>query len=73
MNEYEALEHMEKVICEEAEENENICYLPHHAVVNENSTTTRVRIVFDASCKTESGSSLNDTLMKGPVIQDELI
>lgn len=64
---------MEKVIDDKAEEKTNICYLPHHAVVNENSTTTRVRIVFDASCKTESEASLNDTLLKGPVIQDKLI
>eukprot|EP00102_Acyrthosiphon_pisum_P024198 XP_016661408.1 PREDICTED: uncharacterized protein LOC107884242 [Acyrthosiphon pisum] len=73
MHEYEALGHMERVIEEEGEEEEKGCYLPHHAVINENSTTTKVRVVFDASCKTESGNSLNDLLLKGPVLQDELL
>ncbi|XP_037911960.1 uncharacterized protein LOC119652095 [Hermetia illucens] len=41
-------------------------YLPHHAVVREDSTTTKVRVVFNASHKTSSGTSLNDILMVGP-------
>ncbi|XP_060861787.1 uncharacterized protein LOC132938793 [Metopolophium dirhodum] len=36
-------------------------------------TTTRLRVVFDASCKTDIGLSLNDALLKGPTIQEELI
>lgn len=39
---------------------------------NENSTTTRVRVVFDASSKTSSGVSLNDKLKIGPKIQDDI-
>ncbi|XP_052565872.1 uncharacterized protein LOC128093372 [Culex pipiens pallens] len=48
------------------------CYLPHHPVVREASTTTKVRVVFDASCKTSSGVSLNEVLLCGPVIQQDL-
>ncbi|XP_055523128.1 uncharacterized protein LOC129717289 [Wyeomyia smithii] len=48
------------------------CYLPHHPVVKESSTTTKGRVVFDASCWTASGISLNDGLFAGPVIQDDL-
>ncbi|XP_050543053.1 uncharacterized protein LOC126906529 [Daktulosphaira vitifoliae] len=71
--EYANLGHMTEVINEKEQDKSLCCYLPHHAVYNENSTTTKIRVVFDASCKTESGVSLNDCLLKGPTIQDELI
>ncbi|XP_062541320.1 uncharacterized protein LOC134209346 [Armigeres subalbatus] len=48
-------------------------YLPHHAVVRPESTTTKLRVVFDASCATMSGVSLNEALMVGPVVQEELL
>ncbi|XP_055631989.1 uncharacterized protein LOC129771893 [Toxorhynchites rutilus septentrionalis] len=48
-------------------------YLPHHCVVKSTSTTTKCRVVFDASVKTSTGLSLNDVLMCGPVVQDSLI
>ncbi|XP_011686447.1 PREDICTED: uncharacterized protein LOC105449144 [Wasmannia auropunctata] len=48
-------------------------YLPHHCVFKETSTTTKLRVVFDGSCKSESGTSLNDILMVGPVVQSDLI
>ncbi|XP_011858632.1 PREDICTED: uncharacterized protein LOC105556166, partial [Vollenhovia emeryi] len=47
-------------------------YLPHHAVYKETSTTTKLRVVFDGSCKSSSGVSLNEVLMVGPTIQDDL-
>ncbi|XP_011859009.1 PREDICTED: uncharacterized protein LOC105556522 [Vollenhovia emeryi] len=47
-------------------------YMPHHAVIKSSSSTTRVRVVFDASAKTSNGTSLNDRLMVGPTIQDTL-
>nr|CAI5846002.1 unnamed protein product [Callosobruchus analis] len=73
MNEYQALGHMTKIEPHEVESfTNNIFYCPHHAVINENSSTTRVRVVFNASSKTSSGISLNDKLKVGPVLQDEL-
>lgn len=45
-------------------------YLPHHAIFKESSETTKIRIVFDASAKTNTGVSLNDALMVGPTIQN---
>lgn len=47
-------------------------YMLHHAVIKESSNTTKVRIVFDASAKTNNKVSLNDILMVGPTIQSDL-
>ena len=43
-------------------------YLPMHGVVNASSTTTKLRVVFDASAKTSNALSLNDTLLTGPTL-----
>ncbi|XP_018393398.1 PREDICTED: uncharacterized protein LOC108772376 [Cyphomyrmex costatus] len=48
-------------------------YMPHHAVIKDASNTTKVRVVFDASAKTNIGKSLNDLLMVGPTIQNKLV
>ncbi|XP_058816128.1 uncharacterized protein LOC131679415 [Topomyia yanbarensis] len=71
MEEYHRLGHMRRV---EATASDPVrrCYLPHDPVVKEASTTTKVRVVFDASCNTSSGISLNDVLLVGPVIQEDL-
>ncbi|XP_062713797.1 uncharacterized protein LOC134290638 [Aedes albopictus] len=69
MEEYLLLSHMEKVTNEDSTSR---CYLPHHPVVKEASTTTKVRVVFDASCKTSTGISLNDCLLCGPTTQEDL-
>src|SRR5436190_9696396 len=47
-------------------------YLPHHAVYRPTSETSKVRVVFDGSCKTTSGSSLNDHLYIGPKLQTDI-
>lgn len=52
---------------------EKTCYLPHHGVLKESSSTTKLRVVFDASAATTSGKSLNDILRVGPTIQDDLL
>ncbi|MEL7079729.1 MAG: hypothetical protein AAGM46_28255, partial [Cyanobacteria bacterium J06582_2] len=45
-------------------------YLPHHCVFKD-STTTKLRVVFDASSKSPNGKSLNDCLLLGPRLQDD--
>ncbi|XP_053969189.1 uncharacterized protein LOC128870561 [Anastrepha ludens] len=47
-------------------------FLPHHCVLKEESTTTKLRVVFDGSAVSSSGYSLNDLLMTGPTIQPKL-
>ena len=58
INEYLNLGHMEEVTTEKVAK----CYLPHQAVIRNTSTTTKLRVVFDASAKTSNGRSLNDIL-----------
>ena len=53
--------------------NTEVYYLPMHAVHKEDSTTSKLRIVFDASAKTTSGTSLNDHLLIGPTVHLLLI
>ncbi|GFV79869.1 DUF1758 domain-containing protein [Trichonephila clavipes] len=38
-------------------------FLPHHGVFNDNSSTTKLRVVFDSSFKSTNGNSLNDILL----------
>lgn len=42
------------------------CYLPHRGVVKVNSSTSKLRIVFDASAKSQGKLSLNEALETGP-------
>ncbi|XP_075162899.1 uncharacterized protein LOC142235534 [Haematobia irritans] len=47
--------------------------MPHHAVIRPESSTTKVRVVFNASCPSSNGLSLNDTLHCGPSLQNDLV
>ncbi|KAH9636832.1 hypothetical protein HF086_017075 [Spodoptera exigua] len=62
MREYEELGHMRKV----EQQHRTACYLPHHGVLKLDSTTTALRVVFNASSKMSSGRSLNDLMHTGP-------
>lgn len=73
MREYESLGHMTENKRFSSEGNSTInYYFPHHGVIRESSTTTKLRTVFDGSAATTSGVSLNDLQMVGPVVQDDL-
>ncbi|GFT02234.1 DUF1758 domain-containing protein [Trichonephila clavipes] len=70
MQEYLTLGHMELVPKNDYAKREAY-YLPHHAVLRD-SSTTKLRVVFDASAKSTSGYSLNDILMVGPRVQRDV-
>ncbi|XP_046745774.1 uncharacterized protein LOC124411010 [Diprion similis] len=72
MTEYETLNHME-VISSTSSIPKTSYYLPHHGVRRESSTTTKLRVVFNGSQKTNAGHSLNDHLHVGPKILPELV
>ncbi|XP_029673481.1 uncharacterized protein LOC115241711 [Formica exsecta] len=65
MQQYEALGHMGPVSQSEPTE-ERVSYLPHHGVMRESSTSTKLRVVFNGSTTTASGDSLNRRLLVGP-------
>lgn len=70
MEEYESLGHMSVVPSPELDEPHY--YIPHHYVLKPTSISTKLRVVFDASSRTTTQTSLNDLLMVGPTIQQEL-
>ncbi|CAH1382035.1 unnamed protein product [Tenebrio molitor] len=71
IEEYIRLKHMELVPPTQVNVNERV-FLSHHAVTKETSTTTKLRVVFDASAKTTTGVSLNDAVMVGPKLENDL-
>ncbi|XP_061704588.1 uncharacterized protein LOC133515953 [Cydia pomonella] len=70
LEEYLAMNHMEEVPEEEIED--PAVYLSHHAIIREEKETTKYRIVFDASAKGSNNKSLNDDLLVGPQLQEDL-
>ncbi|XP_046141252.1 uncharacterized protein LOC123987702 [Osmia bicornis bicornis] len=71
MRTYEALGHMTRVPADESV-NSRSWYLPHHAVVQSTPAQYKVRVVFDASRRTHDQYRLNDFLMSGPPLQQDL-
>lgn len=47
-------------------------YLSHHPVFKTDSTTTKMRVVFDGSATSKSGLSLNDIMLRGPKMQRDI-
>ncbi|XP_036345965.1 uncharacterized protein LOC118755225 [Rhagoletis pomonella] len=70
--EYETLGHMSKITNPIPADSSDNYFLPHHAVIKAESTSTKVRVVFNASSPTANGNSLNDVLFPGPVLQADL-
>ncbi|XP_057659301.1 uncharacterized protein LOC130895773 [Diorhabda carinulata] len=52
--------------------NELKYFIPHLCVIREQSISTKLRVVFDSSCPTSTGVSLNDITLKGYQVQPDL-
>lgn len=72
IQEYLDLGHAEKIPSSDLTSAKEHYYLPMHGVIKESSTSTKLRVVFDASAKTSNHSSLNDTLHTGPTLHPTL-
>ncbi|XP_075159013.1 uncharacterized protein LOC142232177 [Haematobia irritans] len=72
MREYETLGHMSRIGVYPRDVRTDSYFLPHHGVLKENSTTTKLRVVFDGSSHSSDSVSLNNTLCSGPALQNEL-
>ena len=67
MEEYISLNHMAPTKIDNAR-----YFIPHHCVIESDSTAIRLQIVFDASCATTNGESLIDMLKVGPNLQEDI-
>ncbi|XP_065084349.1 uncharacterized protein LOC135706631 [Ochlerotatus camptorhynchus] len=73
VREYEVLGHCREINEADDPPNQQRYYLPHHAVLRPSSSSTKCRVVFDASAKSSSEKlSLNEVLQVGPVVQNDL-
>jgi hypothetical protein len=72
LDEYVRLGHVNQ-LCEAEVKKESLnFYMSHHEVLKETSSTTKLRVVFSGSEKSSNGVSVNDILMIGPKVQDDL-
>ena len=61
-----------EVVDKEAKpESDRIHYIPHHAVIRRDKSTTKLRVVYDASAKS-NGASLNECLHAGPPLAQNI-
>ncbi|XP_065082433.1 uncharacterized protein LOC135704851 [Ochlerotatus camptorhynchus] len=72
MHEYEDLGHMRAITVDDSEASNTVYYIPHHCVVKPTSTSTKLRVVFDGSAPSSSGVAINDALLTGPNVQNDL-
>ncbi|XP_043496460.1 uncharacterized protein LOC122520465 [Polistes fuscatus] len=71
LKEYESLGHMVPVPLD-APEPSQAFYLPHHGVWREQSSSTKLRVVFNGSAKSSTGISLNDLMHTVPKTQTDI-
>ncbi|XP_075151007.1 uncharacterized protein LOC142225118 [Haematobia irritans] len=72
IDDYLSQNHMEPVDVPVNSDNPPHFYLPHHGIFKPHRTTTKLRVVFNASCTSSNGYSLNDLLYTGPTLQADI-
>lgn len=71
MREYESLGHM--IRADRIDLSGRHYFVPHFCIQLKNKGVEKFRVVFDGSCATTNGRSLNDILQAGPKLQEDLI
>ena len=60
-------------VSENHSENPKEFFLPHRPAFRQNTESTKLRVVYDASAKSKSGYSLNVCLEKGPSLSKQIV
>ncbi|GFQ70872.1 DUF1758 domain-containing protein [Trichonephila clavata] len=63
---------VERTSCDSLPDSQGF-YLPHHAVIRSDKTTSRLRIVFDGLAHENGHSSLNQSLYTGPNLHPNML
>ncbi|XP_025419482.1 uncharacterized protein LOC112689831 [Sipha flava] len=71
MQDYLSSGHMERIPLHEID-NPLHYYIPHHCILKPDSMTTKLRVVFNASARTSTGASLNESMYTGPKLQPDI-
>lgn len=69
----ESIKNGDVELCTDKKPSTNVFYMPHSSVLKEESTTTKLRVVFNASSKPKGGVSLNETLLPGPAGETDIL
>jgi hypothetical protein len=72
LDEYVQLGHMTPLCAAEGKKEPPNFYMPHHGVLKETSSTTKLVVVFNGSETSNDGVSVNDVLITSPKVQDDL-
>ncbi|XP_066589587.1 uncharacterized protein [Prorops nasuta] len=70
LQEYLDLGHMSLV--NKREESRLIYFLPHHPVIRKSNSSSKIRVVFNASARSTNGRALNDCMLSGPKLHNDL-
>ncbi|GFX91943.1 uncharacterized protein TNCV_3577731 [Trichonephila clavipes] len=71
IHEYEQLGHMKEVAAEN-DNSEITYYMPHHDILRPEKSTTKLRLIYNATNPTSNGLSLNSILYNGGLVQNDL-